>query len=244
MKLDGKVALITGATRGIGLAIARRFAAEGAKVVLNGRSAELGRQLANAIIREGGQAVFAQGDVASAEDVKAVFAAARSVMGEVDVLVNNAAAYEIRPFRETSQQQWDRVFEVNVKGTFHCCKEALEPMIARKQGAILNLTSIAAKTGGVLPVAHYAASKAAVLCLTKSLARQLAPFGIRVNALCPGTIRTAMTAAFAANKVSEIPLARLGESEEVAAAALFLCCDESSYITGEIMDVNGGQLMD
>jgi 3-oxoacyl-[acyl-carrier protein] reductase len=244
MKLDGRVALITGATRGIGLAIARRFAAEGAKVVLNGRNAELGHQLADAIIREGGRAVFAQGDVASAEDVKAVFAAARSSMGEVDVLVNNAAAYEIRPFRETSEQQWDRVFEVNVKGTFHCCKEALEPMIARKQGAILNLTSIAAKTGGVLPVAHYAASKAAVLCLTKSLARQLAPFGIRVNAICPGTIRTAMTAAFAANKVGEIPLARLGESEEVAAAALFLCCDESSYITGEIMDVNGGQLMD
>lgn len=244
MRLRDKVALITGSTRGIGKAIAHRFAAEGARVVVNGRDGDLGQQVTEAIQQMGGKAAFVPGDVGVRDDVSRIFEQVRSTFGEVEILVNNAAIHESRSFREMTEEQWDRIFQVNLKGAFYCCKQAVEPMITMKKGVILNLTSIAAKTGGGLPVAHYAASKAALLCLTKSLARELAEFCIRVNALAPGTVRTDMTSSFGDSKIAEIPLGRLAEDEEVAVAAVFLCSDEAGYITGEILDVNGGQYMD
>lgn len=256
MRFAGKVAIVTGSTRGIGRAIAEAFVRDGARVVINGRDAvkveqavkEIGLSCACPEVGEetgrSGCVVGARADVASREEAEEMVQAALRVFGQVDILVNNAAIYEIVSLREMTGDQWDRMLGVNLKGVFNCTKAALEPMIAQGRGVIVNVASDAGKTGGFLPVAHYAASKAAVMSLTRSTAREFAPLGIRVNAVSPGVIETEMVAEIVKKRPLAVPLGRIGTPAEVAQAVLFLASDDSSYITGEIMDVNGGVLID
>lgn len=244
MFLKNKVSLITGATKGIGKAIAIRFAEEGSKVIFTGRNKSLGIKVTKLIEKSGGSASFFPGDIGVYNDVKAIFKHGKETFGDIEILVNNAGIYESKPFSEITEEQWDKIFQVNLKGVFYTCKEFISTKKGKKKGVILNMTSIAAKTGGIFPVSHYAASKAAIMCLTKSLAREFSQFGVRVNALAPGTIETEMTKSFSKSKIYEIPLSRIGKVSEVAAVAAFICSDEASYITGEIVDVNGGQYMD
>jgi len=162
----------------------------------------------------------------------------------MDILINNAGVFEICPFLQISEDVWDKIIDINLKGTFLCSKLALPIMVKQKSGVIINMSSMAAKTGGILPVAHYAASKAGIIALTKALAREFAPYGIRVNAVAPGVIKTKMAESQAEEKRKIIPLGDLGEPEDVAKAVSFLVSDDAGYITGEVIDVNGGLVMD
>lgn len=246
MKFNKKIVLITGSTKGIGKTIAIKFANEGATVILNGRDKKRGEDIIKLINKtnKDNNSIFIPADVGNYSDIKKLFKKIVNKFDNIDILINNAGIHEVKSFLQINEKDWDKIFQVNLKGTFYCCKEALKYMLQNKKGIILNMTSIAAKTGGILPVAHYAASKAAIISLTKSLAREFAQFGIRCNAIAPGTIKTNMTSSFNSNLLGEIPLKKLGTTNDIANAAAFLCSDEASYITGEILDVNGGQFMD
>jgi 3-oxoacyl-[acyl-carrier protein] reductase len=168
--------------------------------------------------------------------------------GRIDILVNNAGICQVTPVDQIEEKDWDRMFAVNVKGVFLCSKAVMGFMMKQKSGKIINLGSLAGKVGGIATGAHYAATKAAVLCFTKSLAKFLGPHGIRVNALAPGVIETDMTRMITGgdwrNFLATIPLGRIGDVKEVAKVAVFLASDDSSYLTGETIDINGGQFMD
>ncbi|HJX41422.1 MAG TPA: SDR family NAD(P)-dependent oxidoreductase [Anaerolineales bacterium] len=246
MLLTGRTALVTGASRGIGRAIALRLAAEGAAVALldvreTGAAAE-------GVRAAGGRALGFQVDITDPAAVEAVVAETVRSWGKVDILVNNAGVIARGTLLDLTPEAWKRVLEVNVNGTFHCCRAVVPHMIARGYGRILNITSVAGKTGDVTAAPVYGTSKGALNALTKSLARQLAAHGITVNAIAPHAIETDMSAEWSAEKRSEvlrgIPLGRLGKPEEVAAAAAFLVSGEAGYITGEILDLNGGFFMD
>ncbi len=246
MLLAERVALVTGAARGIGRAVALRLAAEGAAVaLLDEREAE---GTAQGIRATGGRALGFQLDIADPAAVEAAVAETVRSWGKVDILVNNAGIIARGTLLSITPEVWKRVLEVNVNGTFHCCRAVVPHLIARGYGRILNITSVAGKTGDVTAAPVYGTSKGAVNALTKSLARQLAPHGITVNAIAPHAIETEMSAEWSAEKRAEvlhgIPLGRLGKPEEVAAAAAFLVSDEAGYITGEILDLNGGFFMD
>jgi 3-oxoacyl-[acyl-carrier protein] reductase len=246
MLLNGRTALVTGASRGIGRAIALRLAAEGAAVALldvreTGAAVE-------GIRGAGGRALGFRVDITDPAAVEAVVAETVRSWGKVDILVNNAGVIARGTLLELTPEAWKRVLEVNVNGTFHCCRAVVPQMIARGYGRILNITSVAGKTGDITAAPVYGTSKGALNALTKSLARQLAAHGITVNAIAPHAIETDMSAEWSAEKRSEvlrgIPLGRLGKPEEVAAAAAFLVSGEAGYITGEILDLNGGFFMD
>jgi 3-oxoacyl-[acyl-carrier protein] reductase len=235
---------VTGSTRGIGLATARTLARAGAKVVVNGRNADTVRQTAAELGAARGKAIAAAFDVAKFADAEAGIKMIIETFGRIDILVNNAGIYSVRPFLSIPEDLWDCTLAVNLKGVFNCCRLVIPQMVKQMYGRIVNVSSMAGKHGGYLPVAHYAASKAGVDALTKSLAREFASYGINVNAVCPGVIGTEMIADQANQKQSIIPLGRVGTTEEVARVILFLVGPDSSYITGEILDVNGGILMD
>lgn len=243
--LEGKVCIITGSTKGIGLAIARLFSQEGGWVVINGRNEKGCKDRAEEINRAGGKAIGLSVDVSIEQEVEGLLGKVYELWGRVDVLVNNAAIYETVPMLEITSKQWSKMIEVNLNSVFYCVKSALPKMVKVGRGVILNISSVAGKFGGKLPVHHYAATKAAIMCLTKSLAREFASKGIRVNAICPGIIDTGIMSEDTAKEFENIiPLGRLGRPEEVAQAALYLVSEMSSYVTGEIHDVNGGLLMD
>jgi len=245
MLLKDRVCVITGATRGIGLSIARLFCKEGGRVVVNGREAETCARVADAVGRAAGKAIGVAADVAVREQVESLFTEVCDTWGRVDVLVNNAGIHQVASMLELTEEQWNRTMQVNLNGVFYCVKSALPTMVEQGGGVILNMSSIAAKFGGKLPVHDYAASKAALIALTKSLAREFAGKNIRVNAICPGIIDTGLLSDEDVGKLRDmIPLGRLGKPEEIARAALYLVSDMSSYVTGEIHDVNGGMLMD
>jgi 3-oxoacyl-[acyl-carrier protein] reductase len=171
--------------------------------------------------------------------------------GRVDVVVNAAGVLDIKPFLEISEEEWERTFAVNVKGMFFVCQEALKRMIEQKTGCFVNFASISGKVGGVLAGADYSASKAAVICLTKSLAKVGAPHGIRANSVAPGAVYSPMLDSYYQDHAEEMrgfeqnhPLGRFGRAEEVANTVLFLASDQASYITGSCLDINGGTLMD
>ena len=244
MILQGRTAIVTGGGQGIGRAICGIFAEEGASVVAvdidEARAGETVRQLN----REGHAAKAVRADVSSGAEIEALVDGVLADSGRVDILVNNAGLAVFRSVDQCTEEEWDRVMAVNLKGPFLLAKALLPTMKAQQSGAVINLASVAGKTGGVVSGAPYSVSKAGIECLTKSLARELAPCGVRVNAIAPGIIDTALTANHDQSFVDAIPLGGKGEPRDVAEAALFLASDRSRHITGEILDVNGGLLMD
>lgn len=239
-KLQHKTALITGAGRGIGRAIAECFAREGARVAIADMDPDAARATAAAI-----GALGLEMDVSSKASVRAGTRRVLDEFGSIDILVNNAGYLVYTTFESCSEADWDRMVDVNMKGPFLCAQAVIPSMKARRQGVIVNMTSLAAKTGGLAAGPPYAAAKAGVLTLTIGLARALAPFGIRVNAIAPGVIDTAMTAAPEHDQLkASIPLGGAGQPEDVAHCALFLASDDARHITGETIDVNGGLYMD
>lgn len=248
MKLKEKVAVITGGGKGIGKAVALLFAKEGAQVVVADLDFGLAQQTVAEIARDGGNHFAVKVNVASSLEVAEMAARVKEAYGRIDMLVNCAGICEIVPFIELSEAAWDRMMDINLKGTFLCSQAAMKMMMEARSGCIVSIASLAGKVGGIAAGAHYAASKAGVICLTMSMARLGAPYGIRVNAVAPGPIATDMTAvwpeATQAAMTKSIPLGRMGEAEEVAEAILFLCSPAAAFITGETMNINGGILMD
>ncbi len=231
------VAVVTGGSRGIGAAAVAAFAAAGYRVAFLYRSDD---EAAQAVAEKTG-AMGVKADVARSADVEKAFARVRAGLGGVDVLVNNAGISEFRLFDEISDDDWRRMLAVNLDGAFYCARAAAREMIARKRGCILNVSSVWGVSGASCE-AHYAAAKGAVIALTKSLAQELGPSGIRVNAVAPGVIRTDMNGALDDEAIRDLeqrtPLGRLGEPEEVAAALVFLA--GAAFITGQVLGVDGG----
>ena len=241
-KLQHKTALITGAGRGIGRAIAECFVREGARVAVADIDPNTANATATAI---GPEALGLAMDVSSKAAVLAGTAQVLDEFGQLDILVNNAGYLVYTTFESCSEENWDRIVDVNMKGPFLCAQAVIPHMKARRQGVIINMTSLAAKTGGLAAGPPYAAAKAGVHTLTIGLARALAPDQIRVNAIAPGVIDTDMTSAPEHDQLkASIPLGRSGQPEDVANCALFLASDDARHITGETIDVNGGLYMD
>lgn len=251
MKLRDQVALVTGAGMGIGKVISSYLSGEGAKVAINDVDSDLAKSVSQELERSGREAIPVHADISKSRQVISMVDQVIQAFGKIDILVNNAGVTSpgLISIEELSEEEWDRVIDVNLKGTFLCSKAVIMPMKSRRYGRIINISSAAAKLGRTISnektKAHYCASKAGVISLTKSLARELASSGITVNAIAPGAIETEMTGAYDVEKAcQEIPLKRFGKPEEVARAVLFLVSAESSYITGEILDINGGMIMD
>jgi 3-oxoacyl-[acyl-carrier protein] reductase len=241
--LTGKVALVTGSTRGIGLAIARAFHDAGAKVAIVGRDAERARAVAAEV---GARAAGVGCDVAVGEQVEAALAAAEAALGPLDILVNNAGLTRDNILLRLTEADWDAVLDANLKGAFHTTRAAVKGMMKRRSGRIINVTSIVGLSGNK-GQANYAASKAGLIGFTKSVAKEYAGRGILANCIAPGYIETDMTRglpeAAKATLLQGIALGRLGRPEDVAGAALFLASDLAAYITGQVLVVDGGMVV-
>jgi NAD(P)-dependent dehydrogenase (short-subunit alcohol dehydrogenase family) len=247
-RLDGKVALITGAGSGMGAVAARLFASEGAAVVVADAVEAGGRATVAAVEAEGGRAVFASVDVTRSDEVAAMVATTVDAFGGLHVLYNNAGIFPADDggTLETPEDSWDRVMAVNLKGVWLCCRHGIPALLASGGGSIINVASFVALMGAATAQIAYTASKGGVLSMTREMAVEYARQGIRVNALCPGPIETPLLAELMsdpgrrARRLVHIPIGRLGQAEEVARAALFLASDDSSLMTGASLVVDGG----
>ncbi|PIX02993.1 short-chain dehydrogenase [bacterium (Candidatus Gribaldobacteria) CG_4_8_14_3_um_filter_42_11] len=248
--LKGKVVIITGARQGMGKADALLFAKNGAKVTVADISQEECQLVVEEIEKSGGEALAVKCDVASEKEVEEMVKKTVDKFGKVDILVNNAGICQFKPFLEMTEEEWKKTLDVNLKGYFLCAKACAKEMIKHKSGAIVNIASVVmGQIGmGMAGLAHYSASKGGIAALTKTLALELAPYNIRVNAIAPGAIDTPMAASAKADQktleqtLAVIPLHRMGKPEEIASTVLFLTSDASSYITGSIVVVDGGWL--
>jgi NAD(P)-dependent dehydrogenase (short-subunit alcohol dehydrogenase family) len=245
--LNSSVAIVTGASRGIGVGIARVFHRAGARTALVARSEAPLRQLAGDLNSDGDppEAIAIPGDVAIGEDVQRIVEQTVETFGRVDILVNNAGLLSPGRYTDIDAAEWDRLIAANLTGAYLLCREAATRMEPQRRGRIINISSISAQTGGVSGGVHYAASKAGMLGMTKTLSRDLAPFGITVNAITPGVIDTnpdGMPEETRKKVEDLVPLGRVGVPEDIAHAALFLASEMGAYITGATIDVNGGIL--
>ena len=240
--LEGKAAIITGSSRGIGRAIAEAFAENGAGLVIHGTSEESLRPLAEEL-----GCSFVAGDIGELSTSQRLTEECIRSFGKVDVLVNNAGINTRTKFLELTPEEWDKVLRVNLTGAFYACKCVLPHMLAQKSGVIVNMSSRAGKTAHPTSSACYGASKAALDALTRKLAYDFGAEGIRVNAICPGPVETDMslqwTADYRAKILDNIPLRKLGRAEDIANLAVFLASDSSAFITGESININGGTYM-
>jgi NAD(P)-dependent dehydrogenase (short-subunit alcohol dehydrogenase family) len=253
MRLKDKVALITGGTSGIGEATAFLFAREGACVVITGRNAERGNEVLHHIQQEGGEAIFLQADVSLPKDCRHAVEQTVKTFGGIDILFNNAGVFYPQTALQCSEREWDEQIDINLKGTFLMSKFALPEMIARKRGVIINNASGWGIVGGDHAVA-YCASKGGVVLMTKAMAIDHGPQGIRVNCICPGDVETPMLPADAKMRglkwdeylagCANRPLGRVGTPEEIAKAVLFLASDDSTFMTGAALVVDGGGTAD
>jgi 3-oxoacyl-[acyl-carrier protein] reductase len=248
MKLKGKVALVTGSARGIGRAISLALAEKGANIAVNDVDIKGAEEVAKQISSMGRRAKAIKADISNLKEVKRMVQEAFAFFGRIDILINNAGIIRRGSLEDHSEEDWDKVIAVNLKGTFNCAKEIVPLMKKQGYGKIVNISSVVGKVGDIASAPSYGASKGAINAFTKSLARELAPYGINVNAVAPHAIETEMSAEWSEEKrrqiISQIPLGRLGKPEEVAEAVAFLVSDGAAFITGEILDVNGGYLMD
>jgi 3-oxoacyl-[acyl-carrier protein] reductase len=243
-ELDGRVALVTGGSRGIGAAISRELGAAGAHVAVNyARDAESAAAVCVAVRDAGGAATAVQGDVSTAEGAAALVEAVESDVGPIDILVNNAGITRDDLIMRLSEEDWRDVIDTNLGGAFFTCRALSRPMLKRRSGAIVNITSIVGVHGNA-GQSNYAASKAGLIGLTKALAKELGGRGIRVNAIAPGYIATELTDALPDQAreaiLTNTPLGRLGEPDDVARAVRFLCSDAAAFVTGEVLAVDGG----
>ncbi|MBO8463693.1 MAG: 3-oxoacyl-[acyl-carrier-protein] reductase [Firmicutes bacterium] len=245
--LNRKIALVTGASRGIGREIALTLAGYGATVVVNyNGSKEKAQEVVQEIKDNGGNAIALQASVSKSEEVEAMIKEVMEQFGRIDILVNNAGITKDNLVMKMSNEDFDAVIDTNLKGTFYCMKQVYRIMLKQKSGRIINISSVTGVMGNAGQV-NYAASKAGVIGMTKSLARELASRGITVNAVAPGFIETEMTEVLS-DKVKEavegqIPLKRMGQVKDVAEAVAFLASDKASYITGQVLHVDGGMAM-
>jgi 3-oxoacyl-[acyl-carrier protein] reductase len=246
MTLSGRVALITGASQGIGRTCALKLSAEGATVAVAARNQEKLDELVKEITANGGKAVAFSLDVGEEEQVKTTFKTALAELGKIDILVNNAGITRDQLVMRMKRADWDSVLNTNLTSAYLCIQQVMSSMLKQRWGRIINITSIFGQMGQA-GQANYAASKAGLIGLTMAIAREVGSRSITCNAVAPGFIETAMTSGLSddlkQNALKMIPLARLGKSEDVANAVAFLASEDASYITGHVLNVNGGMLM-
>ena len=248
MDFQGKVAIITGAGRGMGRAVAKRLAVGGAAVAVNDVRADDARSVADELSATGSEALAVPGDVTVVSDVRRMVEQATDTFGAVHILINNAGVLRPTPVIDIEEDEWDFVVGVNLKGTYLCSRAVLPSMRSRGWGRIVNFSSTAGKNISTVGGAHYTAAKAGILGFTRHLAKEEAGYGITVNSVCPGLIDTEMVRDTISDEradayAASFPIRRLGQPEEVAELVSFLASDRASYITGASLDINGGDLM-
>jgi 3-oxoacyl-[acyl-carrier protein] reductase len=249
--LTGKVALVTGASSGIGRATAQALAKNGARVAINFHRNNAGAEAAqDEIIGAGGRAIVVQADVTQSSEVQSLVEQTVAALGPIDILVNNAGSLiERLRILDLTEERWDEVIDLNLKSAFLCCRAVAASMMERKTGTIINVSSIAGRNGGALGSLHYSTAKGGLITFTKGLAKELGPFGVRVNAISPGVIDTPYHEQFSSQEmmktyVGMIPLGRVGTPQEVAQVVCFLASNAGSYLAGETIEINGGMFMD